>query len=264
MTKELETLYATVLIFGILSAVLYMCVLRPFLPAPQPPGNAGVTVNSSRTTTGSSKVKAARVPPHVSEASARTAIEGGRNLLQDNGIVKWQHSRAADCESQEFDRKERARLLSRLLSSSPPPAKGSNIVLAVPGRDAGCRKLRHALYLLSTYYNLIVLLVVEPDFDGTKEKAALLRRLRGESGGELETDVLPDHRVVLACTAAGRVAFCRQMHRIELVLDFDLEVKNMLSRFGYRVTLYGEGLSSGSNGDEYEASSILGKALLSS
>lgn len=264
MSNDMETVYATLLIFGVLSAVLYTCVLRPFLPQRETATTASSSTNAPRNTSKTPATsKSARVPPHVSDSSAQIASANGRNLLHDNGVVGWKYSRAATHRAQENDVKDRARLLTRLLVSSSPPVKGGTVVLAVPGRDVGCPKLRHALYLLGTYYNLLVLLVVDPDFDAAKNKSNLVKRLRGDELLLLSRDVLPDHRIVLSCTPAGRVAFCRQMQRIELVLDFDPEVKTLLSRFGHNVTLYGEGFSSGTASDDEKVFSILGQSLSS-
>ena len=290
---DLETLYATILVFGVLSAAIYLLVLKPLLPNRQQPTipNAGAdadaapaAANATRrnpafnggTQAASSRpgaaagyeeasaaakggTKCARVPPHVSSNSASIAVNGGSNLLVD-GLVAFRHCKAAAAvvstittapagEVSDSIRKERARVLSRLLLeddgvAGSPPTKGSTVVLAVPEKDVACDKLHKAVFLLATYYNLLLLVAVDPDFD-RKRKGDILQQLRQSKNGVEETkvssDVLPDHRVVLTSTVTGRVAFARQLQRIELVLDFDPEVKQLLGRFGHRVIVYGEG-----------------------
>jgi hypothetical protein len=88
-----------------------------------------------------------------------------------------------------------------------------------------------------------------------KDQVRLIAQLRG-SGDGLTAEVLPDHRIIFASTVAGRVAFVRQMQRIELVLDFDPEVKTLLSRFGHKVVVYGQNVGWSASG------SRLGEDLL--
>ena len=138
-----------------------------------------------------------------------------------------------------------------------PPAKGTTIVIAIPSNDAECPKLRRVLYLLGTYYNLLLILAVDESFS-EKDRMDKIKALRGDDPStRLSADVLPDHRIVVASTVAGRVAFARQLQRIELVMDFDPEVTNNLSRFGHRVVVYGE------NAKVEMGTSKLGNHLLS-
>jgi hypothetical protein len=84
--------------------------------------------------------------------------------------------------------------------------------------------------------------------------------------------VLPSHRILLASTIAGRVAFVLQLHRVEWVLDFDALVEAQLTRFGYRVFLYAnnnhnsnvKNKNNNKNEDESSIVSALGVELLSS
>jgi hypothetical protein len=236
----------------------------------------------------------------VSDRSAQIAAAGGFNLLSD-GLVSFRHCAASsyeqtrlDADRQNANRKERARVLSRLLdldaaaseaqpkggnraanSSNgggilPPPPKGATLVVSIPSSDVGCAKLRRVLFLLATYYNLFVILVVPPSSTEINRVEAVAK-LRGsgsqhpaapddDDDGSLSLDVLPDHRVVAASTTAGRVAFVRQLQRVELMLDFDPEVKGLLTRFGHKVVLYGQGAASPASA-RAAGSSRLGCAL---
>jgi hypothetical protein len=212
---------------------------------------------------------------------------------------------SASLSSISSNRKDRARILSNLFHGSTssstsssaadvtaaaaasaaaaPPEKGSTIVISIPSQDLDCPKLRRVLYLLGTYYNILVIIVVDSSVS-IQEVSNIRNKLRGDSGedsGEnqkqsvataaaasaaatdiaspsaisssssssssyLSADVLPDHRIVAASTVSARVAFARQLARKDLILDFDAEVSEQLMRFGHRVITYGGG--GGGNG----------------
>lgn len=71
----------------------------------------------------------------------------------------------------------------------------------------------------------------------------------------LSSHVLPLHRIVLSSTVAGRVAFVRQMHGVEMVVDSEEKVATELIRFGFRVLLY-------PTSSTEDGSSSLGKVLI--
>jgi hypothetical protein len=54
----------------------------------------------------------------------------------------------------------------------------------------------------------------------------------------LNSQILPPHRILLCATNVGRVAFVRQLHCAELVVDRDVQVTTELERFGFRVLAY--------------------------
>jgi hypothetical protein len=307
-----SSLFITVVVVGLVSAALYFVLLRPLLPGTAqraaPAGTAGAargsagqaaaTANNNNNNANTNapsipKEKCTRTPPHVAPGSAELAVNGGSNILID-GLLAFRHSRAAlwekklDAAEQTVNRKDRARILSRLLeeeipassSSSAPPAKGSTIVVSIPEEDVGCSKLRRVLHLLATYYNLLVILAV-PSAPSKEERTTLIAKLRGleddddnkkkkkssssssisaASAELLPVDVLPDHRIIASSTSAGRVAFVRQVSRIELILDFDPEVKSILARFGHRVIAYGDNMEDG--GSDAAGTSRLGRQLL--
>ena len=194
-------------------------------------------------------------PVHAAPGSRTISRSCGANLLSD-GLLAFRHSRAAGYEQSQSqatggdvasqNRKDRARVLSRLLSldsgtsdSSSPPHRGSTVVVSVPATEIDCQKLRRILYLFATYYNLLVIVVVNSGTT-TSDLDEIKLKIRGsdEEKGRLIAELLPDHRIVAASTAAGRVAFVRQLARVDIVLDFDSEVKTQLSRFGFRVINY--------------------------
>jgi len=86
-----------------------------------------------------------------------------------------------------------------------------------------------------------VLLSVQP-LRNNEEAEGLKARLRG-TGDDLPQEVLPDHRIVQSRSAKGRVAFVRQLARVEFVLDFDPVVQSELGRFGFVVIMYNRQVS---------------------
>ena len=144
-----------------------------------------------------------------------------------------------------------------------PPNRGANIVVTIHHTDASCPKLQKALVLLGTYYNLFVIVDGSglcPDAASTsaaasnsdKNERELIKTFRSKllqhdeddmkSGVQntckLSAQVIPPHRIVFSKTQAGRVAFVRQLHGAELIVDKDEKVANELRRFGFRVLLY--------------------------
>lgn len=231
-----------------------------------------------------SVVSGKRRPPHLAETCSGGPA-GSRYLVE--GLIPFKRSLAGSYESSKTtrvsqededvvtaNRKSRARLLARLLNptltgaqTKTPPARGSNVIVCIPSTDVGCAKLQQALYLMGTYFNMFLVLTLPSKDDAgvdehDKEKE-LLDNLRSQLRGSgndngVPIEVLPDHRIVAARTVEGKVAFVRQMHRPEFVLDCDAEMKTQLERFGFMVLLYGRG-------DEKRSSdgiSLLGKALM--
>ena len=264
--------------FGVITVFVYFALLRgrgTALAARQGGATPQGRPTQQQAAAGKSRAPiksiCTRVPPHLSEASSKITQAGGSNVLND-GMLAFRHSKVASHESslsadeQMKNRKERAKVLSNLLADSngvvlSPPVKGGAVVLAVPLEDIECEKLRRVVYLLATYYSLMLIVTVDSSFQ-PKDMKNMLPRLRGADGDESATylapDILPDHRITASCAVTGRVAFVRQLQRIELVLDFDAEVKENLSRFGYRVILYGSAFEKGVS----DSRSKLGVALL--
>jgi hypothetical protein len=362
--------YTTVVSFGLISLFIYLFVL-PRLLLPQGAGGGGgggdrSNNNNNETARGrrgsptndgdgnslkpsstSQQPACTRVPPHLSEQSARIATWGGMNVLVE-GMVPFRYTKAAAIQEQQqqpqlqsseqpptsslskktadndlasssaprsnisiSNRKDRARILSNLFhdtsssssssttsadlvasATAAPPEKGSTIVISIPMQDLDCPKLRRVLYLLGTYYNILVIIVVDSSVS-IKEISNLRSKLRGGGvGGDtapetssssfsmssslsafLSADVLPDHRIVAASTLSARVAFARQLARKDLILDFDADVCEQLMRFGHRVITYGNGRRSRLNRSEESSSdqqetgrrvSKLGRLLLQS
>ncbi|KAL3809165.1 hypothetical protein ACHAXA_004664 [Cyclostephanos tholiformis] len=172
----------------------------------------------------------------------------------------------------------------------PPPNRGANVVITIRHTDVRCVRLQKALYLLGTYYNLFVIVDGSSSSsssslisDDDVEMRKIVKRIRSEllnesndddvvgrtttngddsaiglGGYVLNSRVLPHHRIAFSSTPRGRVAFVRQLHGTELVVDHDEEgVTRELERFGFRVLVYPNVV--GDDGNEYSA---LGKFLI--
>lgn len=273
-TNDVYAILQTAVVLGVITLIFY-AFLRPARPSATAAARQQQQTQQQGTrrqekTGASIKTICTRSPPHLSVMSARITQAGGLNVLSD-GMVAFRHNKVAAHESslestvQAKNRKERAKVLSNLLSGSDgavstPPVKGGAVVVAVPLADIACEKLRRVVYLLATYYSLLLIVTVDSSFK-PKDMKSSLNRLRGnaeESSSYLAPDILPDHRVTASSSVTGRVAFVRQLQRIELVLDFDVEVKESLSRFGHRVIVYGVNYDKVTS----ESQSKLGNTLL--
>ena len=266
-TSELSSLYMTIIFVGLITLAFYFLIISPFLPARRVAAapNPTAPVPSNR----NNKTAATRVPCHVADQSKKIAADGGSNLLSD-GLVAFRHSKASLYEQEAQDknqlivnRKDRAKILSRLIEDgtiSSPPAKGSTLVVSIPASQVNCKKLRRVLFLFGTYYNLLVILSVP---SSSVDRIKLIEQLRGSDEDCIPSQVLPDHRIILASTAAGRITLVRQIQKVELVLDFELEVQTQLSRFGHQVIAYGSSSPSGRLSAPLDLSSALGNQLLS-
>jgi hypothetical protein len=194
---------------------------------------------------------AARKPSHATKTNA---------VLVD-GMVSFRHSFAATYEASlgtlatestakddgtskpiavTANRKDRAKVLSRILTldKSTPPPRGTTVVVSIPSEEVDCAKLRRVLYLLATYFNLVVVLSVGAE-TSEEDIQKVSKTLRGSDPSALPLAVLPEHRVVAAQSRTGRIALVRQLGRVELVLDHDPQMEEELGRFGFKVFIYG-------------------------
>lgn len=247
-------------------------------PGGQPADAGAQTQNGTSNATNSESGNIERIladcvsyPSHAAPNSQSCSRVGGSNMLID-GLLAFRHTRAATYEQSKTttegdivtqNRKDRARVLSRMLSleagagavTTTPPQRGSTVVISIPSAEVGCPKLRRVLFLVGTHYNLLVILVFPEDAKGN-EMGEFIKKLRGSGDDLLDEEVLPDHRIVASTTAAGRIAFVRQLSRAEIILDFDSDVKTQLKRFGFRVFNYNK-TSHSTNGTSQLGSQML-------
>eukprot|EP00980_Cylindrotheca_fusiformis_P013486 scaffold3437_cov113-Cylindrotheca_fusiformis.AAC.53 len=293
----------TAIVFAIVSLIIYWMFLKP---TPNNDDNTVNTTRSSRTqamhqqhppaaaAARRQQPLAERRPPaggaaanHMSESAlavlsecqskpsfVKTDLEkigiGGYNALID-GLVAFSHTQASSSLSSggtsAMDRTERARVLSRLLTTAsastgtvvPPPGKGSTIVVALSpletslmaSSDKQKKQLSHILSILGSYYTLIVVGTISntnanASTSTTTTTAAMMKEQEKNqkqmqdilfSSGELTESILPKHRILMASSKIGRIALVRQLARVELVVDYEDEVQKELGRFGYKVTV---------------------------
>lgn len=201
-------------------------------------------------------------PKHVSSSIAAVGLGGSNVILSDSGLVAFAHTEAASVVSNDSAasvRQERAKILSRLChphpgasasgsssGATPPPLKGSTLVVSISQATIkGSSCLPRILYVLGTFYNLVVIVGVDDSnilgnkggnaADGAALQTELVEQLRGSSS--LSEDILPSHRILVASTVTGRVALVRQLAKVAMVVDWDPEVDSQLTRFGYKVAL---------------------------
>ena len=126
--------------------------------------------------------------PEKGNGKTTTVGLGGSNVLVD-GLVGFRHTQASSVVPEEHAmsvRKERAKILSKLVvlqqqssaninvNVTTPPTKGATIVVSVPHDQVACDSLRRIFYLLSSYYNLLVLLAVpEPTYVSSTDMGTL-------------------------------------------------------------------------------------------
>jgi hypothetical protein len=155
-----------------------------------------------------------------------------------------------------MNRRERARIFARIFSKGGsggrPPNRGANIVVTIHHTEINSSKLQKVLFLLGTYYNLFVMIDgsgVSSASDNETEMTKMVKTMRSQllnqglqaseaSEYTLNAEILPPHRIAFASTCKGRVAFVRQLHGAELILDFEENVIKELERFGFRVLGY--------------------------
>jgi hypothetical protein len=195
--------------------------------------------------TSTAVIRNTRVPPHVNATAATNA-----SAVLVDGLVAFRHSHAfvaANDDSTVAEnnnnsatiRKERAQVLSRMIVNTANlklPAKGSVLIVSLSERDCSDPASQRVLYLIGTYYNLLVMIVVVAT--ATSENNTVLSRCTMALRTTVPATVLPNHRILASTTVAGRVALARQVERVELVVDPSTEVKSQLERFQHSVVCY--------------------------
>lgn len=176
-------------------------------------------------------------PSHLKVAT-NTGLGGSNVISSESGLIQFAATQASATTTIPTVRQDRAKLLSYFCNTeTPPPSKGSTIVVSISQStlDQTSPVVSRALYALATFYNVVVIISV--DHTGKLEasqKSKLISKLRGSS---LTTEILPDHRVVWSTTLTGRVALVRQLSKVALVVDFETDARDQLSRFGYAVQI---------------------------
>ena len=110
--------------------------------------------------------------------------------------------------------------------------------VSLPADDVDCARLRRILFLLATYFSLVVVLSVDQSATEDEIKQMIVK-MRGSDKTIIPEEVLPSHRIVAAQSRTGRIALVRQLGNVEFVLDHEQEMKNELERFGFKVFIYG-------------------------
>merc|ERR1712137_969437 len=136
---------------------------------------------------------------------------------------------------------------------------GTTVVVGLPAADVVCPKLSRIFFLLATYFNLIVVICAD-ERDNVDDPETCIDKLLGDN--KIPAEVLPRHRVLLSQSITGRVAICRQLGSVEFVLDYEPKIKTELTRFGFRVMVYGRGGSPGEESSSKPGWSMLASELV--
>lgn len=168
-------------------------------------------------------------------------------LLLD-GVLPFRHGDAKDYKLEVKQKNSKQDVIAASLGSYQL-SRGCNIVLTIKGTelfkiqtsptDVSAKErlesICNAITVLGSEYNLFLIL----DFENENADNSYLKQVR-DTLNSVPSNVLPKHRIVEAKCVTGRVAFVRQL-RPELVVDHDIEVQKQLTRFGFKVHIYGNG-----------------------
>ena len=201
--SSLQDSLTSLVVLGAITFIFYFLMLKPLLGPHPPPRNDRRNDRQQRRRataedkSGMSNMKPVQCPAHVSEASAKIAMPGGRNLLSD-GIVAFRHGTAATFEASNLsqeeiaaNRKERAKVLARLLAldtrnssgsssaTAAPPPRGSTIVVTIRpselSQPTSENPIRRLLYLLGTNYALMLLIDTSTNNDDENLRKEIAR-----------------------------------------------------------------------------------------
>jgi hypothetical protein len=274
--------WTTLVVFAIVSAVMYTFVLKPIFSAEAAPTvqHAHAAAHRPAPTPAPPPPRAApRAMPPMVESEEMAALmtrrpphmqtTGSTSGVLVDGMLPFRSIKASTYEAGRDDpellaanRKDRAKVLSKILSldqTASPPPRGTTVVVTIMEEDVQCDLARRVIFLLATYFNLLLVIRVPPITTDAEIKG-LIANLRGTDSTQVPVQVLADHRIIAAESATGRVALVRQLaRRVEFVLDFDPQVRTELNKFGFRVMVYG-------NVDAAkitDGTSMLGMSLLS-
>jgi hypothetical protein len=186
------------------------------------------------------------------QAAAAASLMTTMNTITTTTTTNTTTTMSNDSSSsnETFNRTERAKILSRLATApgmtlTTPPGKGSTLVVSLPSfednNSNNNSQLPHILHVLGTYYTLIIVIGTSrtTKLSSIKEQETYRQRMQEKlfATGELTESILPKHRILMASTKTGRIALVRQLARVELVVDFEVDVQTELGRFGYKVAV---------------------------
>jgi len=170
-------------------------------------------------------------------------------LLID-GVLPFRHGDAKDFNLEAKQKNSKQDVIVASLGHNQL-TRGCNVVLTIKGSELVKKEVNstetpisnqlesicNALTILGSEYNLFLIL----DFDNESVDICHMNQVKDIIS--VPPHVLPKHRIVAAQSVTGRVAFVRQL-RPELVVDHDIEVQKQLTRFGFKVHIYGNGTGS--------------------
>jgi len=265
-----SSLTTSFIFFGIVTLAVYYVILKPLLATttrrrrPADNNNNDINTTTSGATTTTTTIASTTTATITTPTTTTTIASSSQEEEEENditiplrkpphavsktaqivdGLVSFRHSLASKADTNAADtRKERAKVLSRLLAlgaGTPTtlPSRGKVVVVSIPQEDLECHQLHRILYLLGTYFTLLVVIHVDDDNNKTNIVDTLVSKLRSE---ELPSSVLPDHRIVVVQSRIGKIAVVRQLGQtnVQFVVEYDHQIKLELERFGFQVFVY--------------------------
>lgn len=274
--EEIEHIISTIFTFLLIFLLSYLILIRPWLnqrkaPHPQTQRHHEGPASTAATATTTNAAMDVSALTHSNLSGNDTSTGGSARLVDGvqcyaSLLSSWRSG------SQRLptpaDVRIGKQLMRTLASVSQTPSiavkRGSNVVVTLKAEDlrkeqqqlVPTNKKSSALFLryLACMTNLFVLISFEANsttttttIDKQLKELSILREALYQMG--LPSQLVPPHRIVAASSSVGRIAFVRQL-RPEFFIDYDLEVKDQLQRFGFQVILYGEKPKAQHNDDD--------------
>ena len=176
--------------------------------------------------------------------------ESNHKYLMD-GILPFRHGTAKDYKLDAKQQGQKQTILTAILGNIPL-SRGCNVVLTIRERDLireedALPLICSSITTLASEYNLFVIVDFETDKEtdnggnnNNNNRKQEIKQVQEQTLQAVPTNVLPRHRIIASKSVTGRIAFVRQL-RPELVVDYDTEVQKQLTRFGFKVEIYGDG-----------------------
>jgi hypothetical protein len=223
------------------------------IPANPPPRAAQYNRNDDEDGIESFLKQHTRLPPHHLSTSADSTRQIHDGVVPFRftkaSIFESKMSRSADTNPSPIleNRKDRARIFSKLFGARDVPSRGANIVISIPVPDCQNENLHRALFLLGTYYNLFLMIVLNDeghisDYSEDKERSErIVSKLF--STDALPKDIISPHRIVVTRSVASRIAFVRSLPKnadctpYVIAYENEDELSVQLTKFGYKVIL---------------------------
>jgi hypothetical protein len=270
--EEIEHIISTIFTFLLIFILSYLILIRPWLsqrkvPRQQTQHQQGAAATAATTTTNAAMDASALTQHNLSGSDNGSARLVDGVQCYASMLSSWRSSSQSLPTPADF--RIGKQLMQTLASVSQTPSiavkRGSIVVVTLKAEDLRKEQQQFvptnknsALFLryLACMTNLFVLISFDANsttttttIDKQLKELSILREALYQMG--LPSQLVPPHRIVAASSSVGRIAFVRQL-RPEFFIDYDLEVKDQLQRFGFQVILYGGKTKAQNNDNDYD------------